>query len=106
MNHECLIVFLHAVIDCGSLGNPEGGEVTITGGLARGAEAGVDAEATYSCDVGYDLVGEALRTCQATGLWDGAMPSCLCKLEKTRQYTNTTLYSSFQKVIQHAIIMK
>lgn len=74
--------FTCIAIDCGSLGNPEGGEVTITGGLAQGAEAGVDAEATYSCNVGYNLVGAALRTCQGTGLWDGAVPNCMCKFEE------------------------
>ena len=33
--------------------------------------------AVYDCDFGYSLTpGE--RTCEATGLWNGTMPKCIC----------------------------
>ncbi|XP_012938062.1 sushi, von Willebrand factor type A, EGF and pentraxin domain-containing protein 1 [Aplysia californica] len=32
---------------------------------------------TYSCVRGYELVGEALRTCEETLTWSGAIPSCV-----------------------------
>ncbi|WAR06912.1 AGRB3-like protein [Mya arenaria] len=35
------------------------------------------------CNNGYELVGDRVRQCQASGLWGGAQPSCLAK-EKPR----------------------
>ena len=32
--------------------------------------------ATYSCDTGYNLVGNSTRTCQAGGVWSGSEPTC------------------------------
>ncbi|CAH1773668.1 unnamed protein product [Owenia fusiformis] len=31
----------------------------------------------YKCDPGYEIQGEANRTCTAKGIWSGATPSCL-----------------------------
>ena len=36
--------------------------------------------ATYSCSIGYVLVGTANRTCQSNSMWSGEAPSCECKL--------------------------
>ncbi|XP_078685979.1 uncharacterized protein LOC144918808 [Branchiostoma floridae x Branchiostoma belcheri] len=33
-------------------------------------------EVEFSCDTGYDLVGLSTITCQATGYWSGAIPTC------------------------------
>lgn len=33
--------------------------------------------ATYSCEVGFSLVGTATRTCQADGSWSGTAPTCM-----------------------------
>ena len=32
--------------------------------------------ASYSCDVGYELVGNMMRVCQSNGMWDGEDPQC------------------------------
>ena len=32
--------------------------------------------ATYSCNIGYILVGNSTRLCQATGQWSGSAPTC------------------------------
>lgn len=39
-------------------------------------------EAEYSCDEGFQMVGEAERTCLENGRWSGAAPTCVppCKL--------------------------
>ena len=36
--------------------------------------------ANYSCQVGYNLVGTAERTCQANGSYSGVEPSCMSEL--------------------------
>ncbi len=57
-------------VDCGVLTNPTNGAVQTASGTAFGASA------TYSCSAGYSLVGEAGRTCLATGLWSGVAATC------------------------------
>ena len=57
-------------MDCGSLPDPTNGSVTLTAGTLLGQNA------TYSCDTGYNLVGDSTRTCQATGNWSGSEPTC------------------------------
>ena len=32
--------------------------------------------ATYSCDNGYSLDGDSIRTCLVTGGWSGTAPTC------------------------------
>lgn len=32
--------------------------------------------ATYSCNTGYELVGESTRTCESNGTWSSAEPNC------------------------------
>ena len=67
------------VIDCGDLTAPEDGQVTFTPGVVMTLETGLDAVANYTCNVGYDLVGETLRTCQANEEWTGTEPNCMRK---------------------------
>ena len=73
---------MYIAIDCGSLRNPDDGQVTITGGLVPTAVAGVNATARYACQQGYNLVGEPVRTCRANGVWDGTEPICTGKEDK------------------------
>ena len=65
-------------MDCGSLPDPANGQV----GQAAGTTVGQTA--TYSCNTGYNLVGDSTRTCQAIGNWSGREPTCegvyACKL--------------------------
>ena len=57
-------------MDCGTLTNPVNGQVNNTAGTTFGQTA------TYSCDLGYNLVGDSTRTCQANGVWSGNEPAC------------------------------
>ena len=57
-------------MDCGKLNDPDNGTVTLTAGATSGQNA------IYSCDTGYNLVGDSTRTCQATANWSGSEPTC------------------------------
>ena len=65
-----LDVLLSTVVDCGNLTNPANGQVSHTAGTTFGQTA------IYSCNTGYNLVGDSTRTCQATGEWSGSVPTC------------------------------
>ena len=65
--------FLAAVpgtVSCGRLDDPEQGMVSLDSTLPGSV-------ATYSCTLGYVLVGRAReRRCQDNGTWDGTEPTC------------------------------
>ena len=63
-------MYFHTVVDCGSLTDPANGQVNLTAGTTFGQTA------TYSCNTGYNLVGDSTRACQATGEWSGSTPTC------------------------------
>ena len=42
-------------------------------------ETGLDAVANYTCNEGYNLVGDTVRTCQANEEWAGTEPNCMRK---------------------------
>ena len=64
-------VFLFLIaVDCDTLADPINGQVTHTAGTT------LRQTATYSCNTGYNLVGNSTRTCQATGVWSGSEPTC------------------------------
>ena len=65
-----LDVLLSTVVDCGTLTNQANGQVSHTAGTTLGQTA------TYSCNTGYNLMGDSTRTCQATGEWSGSVPTC------------------------------
>ena len=65
-----MILLILTAVDCGSLTVPDNGTVSHTGGTTFGQTA------TYSCDTGYNLVGDSNRTCQAVGSWSGSPPTC------------------------------
>ena len=70
--HNCFSVVLlmfPSAVDCPPLMNPTGGSVSVSG-LRQGSTA------TYSCNVGYDLMGDSSRTCGGTGMWTGSEPVC------------------------------
>ena len=56
--------------DCGNLTDPVNGQVSHPAGTTFGQTA------TYSCNTGYNLVGDSTRTCQAEGNWSGSAPTC------------------------------
>ena len=56
-------------MDCGALENPANGIVNHTARTFGKA-------ANYSCNPGYNLMGDSTRVCQATGMWSGIAPNC------------------------------
>ena len=65
-----MILLILTVVDCDILTAPANGQVHHTAGTRLGQTA------TYSCNTGYNLVGNSTRTCQARGVWSGRAPTC------------------------------
>ena len=57
------------VVDCGTLNDPSNGQVTLNGTTFWSV-------ATYTCDPGFNIVGDMKRICQANGTWSGNEPTC------------------------------
>jgi cysteine-rich repeat protein len=55
--------------DCGSLTDVTNGSVSFT-------TTTFESTASYACETGYNLVGDASRTCGTDGTWSGAAPAC------------------------------
>lgn len=55
--------------ECDELPNPEHGLVKMSGKQ-------FNEKATYTCEIGYQLIGRDHRTCRATGIWSGVEPYC------------------------------
>ena len=49
---------------------------TPTHGAVGGVDFRFDNEVLYSCDKGYQLVGDVVRKCFSTGAWSGSEPRC------------------------------
>jgi Notch-like protein len=60
-------------VDCGSLGTIANGSIATSppGSTTFGTTA------TYACNANFTLNGNASRTCQASGAWSGAAPTCV-----------------------------
>ena len=65
-----VLCLMYSAVDCGTLPTPANGQVNQTAGTTFGQTA------TYSCNTGYNLVGDNTRTCQATRNWSGSEPTC------------------------------
>ena len=70
VHDEYLLAILLTAEDCGILTNPSNGQVSHTAGTTY------QQTATYSCDTGYNLMGDSTRICQAGGVWSGSEPNC------------------------------
>ena len=57
------------VVECGPLNIPENGKVDVK-------ETFLGSMANYTCDPGYTLMGDAMRTCLRDGTWSGNEPIC------------------------------
>lgn len=57
------------MVDCESLSAPDNGAV-------NDILTTYQSVATYQCNIGYNLIGESNRTCQANGNWSGMEPIC------------------------------
>ena len=61
------------LITCPPLESPSNGSVSISDGTAAGSNA------TFFCEVGYELLGEATLQCLDTGSWTSPPPQCVLK---------------------------
>ena len=66
-------------VDCPNLEPPENGEVVLSGRR-------VGDNATYSCNIGFELTDSAIRTCLETGNWSGSVPTCTGKHQMSFLY--------------------
>ena len=57
-------------VDCGTLPRPQDGDIALD-------MTTFGAMAMYSCGAGFNLVGDAVRTCLADGSWSGLEPTCV-----------------------------
>ena len=57
--------------DCGDSGLPDNGQVTLSSGTTLGSVA------TFSCNIGYDIIGETMRECGTDGVWTNSVPTCM-----------------------------
>lgn len=55
--------------DCDPLKPPDNGDVVMSGTT-------IGSKATYSCESGFNLVGDEFRNCQDDGEWSGTEPTC------------------------------
>ena len=58
------------VVDCGELPAPA------NGGVEYDEDTTFGSDAIFSCNRGYDLVGDKVRECLYTGLWSLNQPIC------------------------------
>ena len=92
--YSCLPVVLSisAVIDCGSLDDPDNGQVELS-------NTTVGSSANYTCNQGYILRnGNSTRICQANGEWSGDSPFCEC----TYKYSCAAAIPYSMHVYNHA----
>ena len=57
------------VIDCGALGDPENGVVSLS-------TTTYNSVANYCCNTGYTLTGNESRICLDAGHWSDSEPTC------------------------------
>ena len=60
------------MVDCGPLESPEGGMVLVNTTTFQSV-------ANYSCNDGYSLIGESVRTCLNSSDWSHIEPYCTCE---------------------------
>lgn len=69
---QICIFLLFKVISCGELPIPPNGNKI-------GTQITYGSTAIFTCDLGFMLVGSAVRECLSSGLWSGTETRCLGK---------------------------
>ena len=69
LNPFFLSLTLSLAVDCEGLTAPLSGQVALNSTTFQSVAA-------YECDSGFNLEGDMERTCQASGEWSGAAPTC------------------------------
>ena len=65
-------ICLSVVVNCGDPGTPTDGTRTVSAFTFTNT-------VTYTCNVGFKLVGNRRRHCVYTAQWSGALPTCQSK---------------------------
>ena len=65
----CDYKYLTFTVQCSTLPDPSNGRVNQQGNRPGD-------RASYTCNSGYELVGQSTRTCQNNGEWSGDAPTC------------------------------
>ena len=76
---------INKAVECGSLTDPDNGQVNTPSGTTFGSTA------VYTCNMGYVLSHQQTVMCSSNGMWSPASPSC--------NGENTTLHYSRIDVI-------
>ena len=69
-NFYSLVFVPTSIVRCIGLTNPTNGQVVVSG-ITTGSTA------TYSCNSGYQPIGDSSRTCQNSGQWNSTAPTCV-----------------------------
>ena len=67
--HIIIIKIAPTIVLCPNLPNPQNGQVSQQGNKPGN-------RASYTCNSGYELIGQSTRTCQSNGEWSGVAPTC------------------------------
>ena len=65
-----MLFVLLSIVDCGTLNDP-------ANGMVSDHDTNFNSTANYSCNTGYTLTGDDVRTCLECGLWSGIEPTCV-----------------------------
>ena len=76
-------------VQCSTLPDPSNGRVS-----QQGNNPGD--RASYTCNSGYELVGQSTRTCQNNGQWSGDAPTCQSKA--IRYFSIMIRYRDYKKI--------
>ena len=85
--HQSLPSSSYIVSNCDDLQSPNNGSIKLTG-------TSFGDTATYSCDMGFMLLGESTRTCEAGSFWSGVVPFCSRKLMHVIDNCNLSIVST------------
>ena len=80
-------IFCSTARDCGDPGVPDNGQVSLSAGTTLGSTA------TYSCDLGHDLIGASVRECGTDGQWTNSVPICMSELILSRSPSYSDIHS-------------
>ena len=75
-------------VDCGEPRSPQNGYTAHRGTV-------VGNMVSYSCNRGYNLIGNLKRTCLNTGLWSGSVPECRSECDR---HVQVCVYSTYVQV--------
>ena len=65
----------YLAVNCSELEHPRNGKV-----VYELQERTFRSKAHYTCNDGFDLLGDEYRTCQASRSWSGNAPLCECEV--------------------------